>query len=581
MRWRVVVVALVAGALAGAAAAAPTAKPIDAPVTAPALGTQQQASIAFDGTRYLAVWLDGDASAPTLTIRAARLSASGDPVDAQPIAVASGAALAQPAVAFDGSRFVVTWLFSGQKLFATYVDGATATVAAPFQVPISSTATTAVVAGGGGSALVGWIQLDGADYRVHAALYTQSATTPVVVSSAPSGTNAYAVAAAWGGAAASNYLLAWQERPRANSTTTVHAARVSAADAAVDAELQLDSGSTSAVDPSVASDGQGGYLAAWMDRRATPFAIYARLVPSTGTPAASDFVLAHGATQYWRPQLGFVDGGYLAVWESYAPDVSTLFGGRVTTAGALIDGAAGIAIAAEPPAPTPLLPDDGSNRRTAVASDGATALTVWTRGSQGVTGDDVYVLPTDGAAPATTASKLLGRGLNVEAAPAVAANANELLVVWQDGRNAATSGLDLYGMRFALDGTPLDAAPFVVDDQPGDQFGPSLAADTNGDFLVAWADARNVDPAGDVDLYATIVGSDGKLRGAAGGFAVSRAPMAQLAPSVTRAPGGWLVAWEDWQAAPPASFLPWPGLQAALVSAGGTVAAPVAFAEIT
>ena len=81
---------------------------------------QRTSAIAFDGTNYLVVWGD-DRSGRGVQTFASRVSPTGRVLDPADILISAGAGptafgLAMPAVAFDGARYLVTWLEDDQVL---------------------------------------------------------------------------------------------------------------------------------------------------------------------------------------------------------------------------------------------------------------------------------------------------------------------------------------------------------------------------------------------------------------------------------------------------------------------------------
>ncbi|MEL7360955.1 MAG: T9SS type A sorting domain-containing protein [Bacteroidota bacterium] len=61
----------------------------------------------------------------------------------------------------------------------------------------------------------------------------------------------------------------------------------------------------------------------------------------------------------------------------------------------------------------------------------------------------------------------------------------DFVVVWEsDGQDGSGSGI--YGQRYASDGTPLGGEFQINTTTAGNQSAPSVAADLNGDFVVAW-----------------------------------------------------------------------------------------------
>ena len=89
-----------------------------------AAGDKTMGGVAFDGSRFLVVWGDprrGDTAVngPVLDVYAARVAPDGTLVDGPPdtggiiVNAFSGVSKVDPAVTFDGSRFVITWWIDG------------------------------------------------------------------------------------------------------------------------------------------------------------------------------------------------------------------------------------------------------------------------------------------------------------------------------------------------------------------------------------------------------------------------------------------------------------------------------------
>src|SRR6185436_10629109 len=101
---------LLAGASAYAAPQLAADLPIDSPVQTVALGGQRTAAAAFGAGRYLVVWQDSRGAAPSgFSIQGALFLPDGTADGAGILISAEGGVLDNPAVAFDGTRFVVTW----------------------------------------------------------------------------------------------------------------------------------------------------------------------------------------------------------------------------------------------------------------------------------------------------------------------------------------------------------------------------------------------------------------------------------------------------------------------------------------
>jgi hypothetical protein len=553
---------------------------VDAPVVAPATLVQQNAGIAFGGGQYLAVWEDWhDTASSGRAIRAARLSTDGAILDDPPLVVVDSSALvANPAVAWDGAQFLVVWQgpsgvsVQAGDIFGAYVDGTGAVGATFTVVGAAESQYQPVVAGGDGYALVAWTSDVVGSSQVRAALFGQAGNVlKADFALNPTFTNRQedTPAVAWGGPAAMRFLAAWQ-RPTA-IPTRIYGATVDLT-GTPSAQFQISATGSDASEAALASDGTT-FVAVWGDDRNFPNQdLYGRAIPFLAAPTAADYpvALAPMGGGFLRPQVTLAAGNLFVVWEAPVLGAkAVLYGGRMSADGTRVDGD-GTAISSAPPVDQRLLPSQVDARRAALASDGSKTLTVWATPSAGVTDRDVFVLPSDPSAATLTAnaSSPLGRARNYQISRSLGSDGDVFLLVWEDDRNVVASGLDLYGLRVGHDGNPVDPAPFVICDAPGDQFSPAVAAWPGGDFLVAWADGRNLDSGGDVDLYATRLGAVGAPVDGTG-FVVSQAANAQLYPTVAAKPDGWLVAWEDWRSAP--SGKQYPGVWSTVVDSSGAL----------
>lgn len=92
-----------------------------------------------------------------------------------------------------------------------------------------------------------------------------------------------------------------------------------------------------------------------------------------------------------------------------------------------------------------------------------------------------------------------------------------MFMVWDDARNAATTGTDIYAQRVSNSGNLLWASAGVqACNTTGNQTGPVLCADGAGGMIIAWVDA-----AGDQDIYVQRINSSGAIQYGLGGIAFS------------------------------------------------------------
>ncbi|MFQ5855005.1 MAG: hypothetical protein ACE5LU_05095 [Anaerolineae bacterium] len=118
------------------------------------------------------------------------------------------------------------------------------------------------------------------------------------------------------------------------------------------------------------------------------------------------------------------------------------------------------------------------------------------------------------------------------------------LVIWDDDRNAAFTGHDLWGRFFDPNGAPM-GAEFIVITAPGNQRQPRLVFNsTQQSYLLVWRDSRNAAATG-LDIWGQLLFNSGLRRG--GSFSISTAPADQSDPAVAFNPSSndYVVYWSD------------------------------------
>ena len=218
------------------------------------------------------------------------------------------------------------------------------------------------------------------------------------------------------------------------------------------------------------------------------------------------------------------------------------------------------AFAEWPPSGRAISGASGDQLSVAIAGDGAGGAILTWIDFRDATAVNIYaghVLATgkvDAAWPAN------GRPLRADAAavadepenpasPAIVPDGSGgAIVVWQDGRTAAT-GTDIYAQHVLASGgldpawPPNGTGLAVIE---GIQDIPTVASDGTGGAIVAWIDGRP--GASVVDVYAQHVLASGVVdpRWPANGVAVSVAPGPQAFPTVVGdGAGGVVVSWDD------------------------------------
>ena len=255
-------------------------------------------AVAFDGTNYLVVWTTSLGDEITGDIYGNRVSKAGAVLDGTGIPISTAAeARVDPAVAFDGTNYLVVWSDnrnSQSTQFAPDIYGARrqhfGTVLDSAGIPISTAANVQVapaVAFDGTNYLVVWDNQTGtsSEPAVSKAGVVLDGTAIPISSSAGGQVDP---AVAFDG---TNYLVVWRDF-RSGTSTDIYGARVTKAGTVLDSTgIPISTSAGSQTDPAVAFDGTN-YLVAWTDNRSgSSTEIFGTRVTKAGTVLDSTGVL--------------------------------------------------------------------------------------------------------------------------------------------------------------------------------------------------------------------------------------------------------------------------------------------------
>ena len=312
---------------------------------------QTEPAVAFDGTNYLVTWMDRRSGTNT-DIYGARVSQAGAVLDPAGIAISTTASFEQqPAVAFDGINQLVAW-GDGGRIYGARVSPAGA-VLDPAGIEISANGDYPTVAFDGTNYLVAWAA---GGYEIFGARVSPPGTVldpgGIVISARVGSRGEESPALAFNG---TNYLVAWEAYEPGDYYDSF-GARVSPAGAVLDPSgIAISTAAYNQRAPSVASDGTN-HLVAWQDSRTgTNWDLYGARLSQAGAvldPAGIAISTAEG--HQVEPAVAFDGTNYLVVWENFAGD-HRIYGARLSQVGAVLD-PAGIFIsapAAPPPPPPP------------------------------------------------------------------------------------------------------------------------------------------------------------------------------------------------------------------------------------
>jgi hypothetical protein len=452
----------------------------------PAPGDQELPAIAFDGTNYLVVWQDRRNGAYD-EIYGARVTSNGVVLDPTGMAISTQTNWQQrPAVAFCGGNYLVVW-----------EDGRFNTIS-------GARVTTAGVV------------LDTASISI----CSHFAFDPVVTSDS----NNFLVV--WGDCRSALDQVVWGDC-RNVIDPNIYGARVTPGGRVLDpGGIAISRASGSQQYPAVAYGGSN-FLVVWQDSRGgKDNDVYAARVSSTGALLDSTGIaIMVGQGYQQEPGVAFGGGNYLVAWQD---DESGVHGARVTPGGTVLD-RPGFAISTS---------GLGYFPKTAVAFDDTDFFVAWTDERAG---DAIYgARVTTSGVVLDTAGIPFSAGEGGRAQPATVFDGANLFVVWAGGRGDWYD--NIYGTRVTAAGVVLDSAGIIVSTGAYDQSAPSAAFD-GANYLAVWEDGRAGGPPA---IYGGRVTQAGGVLDPQS-IAISDAASQQWQPAVAFDGQDYLVIWTDYR----------------------------------
>ena len=362
----------------------------------PAPGDQAFPAVAFDGTNYLVVWEDTRSGGGD--IYGARVSPAGNVIDpgGVPISTAQGDQ-SLPAVAFDGTNYLVVW--ADERSGSAHIYG-------------SRVSTSGAV-------------LDPSGFQIE---------------------NGQDVFGNWSPAVAfgsTDFLVVWMDTSH-SLFGDLYGARVSSNGVVLDPNgIPILTTWRRQDRPALAFDGQS-FLVACEAEGLNGFETV--VVPVSPGGQVGSYVRVEPGYTGNAPGVAFGGDNYLVGWGDMRSGNSDIWGARVSSDWAVLD-----------PNGIDISPAPGNQRAPALTFDGAHYLAAW---EDARTGQDVFgarvgldgaVLDPSGIGIAITE--------DIEAQPASAHDGTNSLVVW---RRTASGGADVYGARLAPSGVVLDPDGILI-----------------------------------------------------------------------------------------------------------------------
>ncbi|HVU05162.1 MAG TPA: hypothetical protein VHE30_25610 [Polyangiaceae bacterium] len=506
------------------------------PIAAGATVTQPP-TLAYDGKNWLVAYYDSKQTA----VYGVRVSSAGAVLDATPFFIAAGQ---HPRVAFDGTNYLVVEDQVG-AFFAVYgqlVKPDSTRVGTQFVISASQRGEEYPdVAWNGATYLVAWAETNGLGGTIFATTVSSSGavgkvggttlggfTTPGHVAVASDGTkyfltvwsesyaaspkNCTVQAALVDGTGAKlgqsqlgspgsgsfydavphvTYGSGWYAAAWNDQSGGIYGTRVSVGGVALDpTPIQLANGPSTEGGVAITA-GASGYFAVWTDSRnvgtASSKDIYAaRLAPDLIATEASGFLVNQSPNLELQGAGAFNGTNYLVLWSDGRNGGSDIYGSRISPSGTLLD-----------PSAIEVSRGVGGHSLVAVASNGHDFFGVWDDSRQSSSYLVIYGarITASGSVQDVLGIPITTVANDFQQNPSVASDCTNYLVVWDDGRNFATTGNDIYAARVDGTGTVLDPAGIPINTAAGDQSTPRVAYDGSV-FFVIWDNKQNRDVRG-------------------------------------------------------------------------------------
>lgn len=260
--------------------------------------------------------------------------------------------------------------------------------------------------------------------------------------------------------------------------------------------------------PSVAMDSSGNSLVTWASENqdGSGYGVYGQRYDATGAVVGGEFkVNTYTTGEQTYPSVAMDSSGNSVVtWQSMAQDTSWLgiFGQRYGASGNTVGGEFQI---------NSYTPEDQSYPSVAMDSSGRSLVTWMSYGQDG-SGYGVYGQRYDTAGNTDGAEFNINTHTNDEQGnPSVAMNSTGKSVVTWQSYNQDGSGYGIYGQRYDAAGNT-DGGEFKVNTHTASQqYYPSVAMDSFGNFLVTWSsDGQDGNSYG---IFGQRYNADGSLNG--------------------------------------------------------------------
>ena len=292
--------------------------------------------------------------------------------------------------------------------------------------------------------------------------------------------------------------------------------------------------------PQIISDGAGGVIATWQDKRDGNYDIYAQRLNGLGQAqwTINGLAVCKAPSDQLEPKLTpDAQNGAIIAWIDYRAGTgfSDIYSQRILANGQPAWTPDGVVICGA----------TNTQWNVQVVQDGAgSAIIIWQDRRSG-TYDNIYAQRVDNVGRPRWADNgiAIAPALGIQYYPQAASDgAGGAMVTWQDNRRGAD--YDIYSQRVTRDGALLwGATGKPVCTAPGHQYNPQIVAQGSS-AVIAWQDRRGAD----FNICAQRLDLGGQTQWIADGIEVCNPPLDQFLPQLA-GDGfeGAIIAWPDYQ----------------------------------
>ena len=400
-----------------------------------------------------------------------------------------------------------------------------------------------ITSDGAGGAITAWMDYrSGTNWDIYAQRVDASgcalwATNGSAVCTADSGQASVEITSDGAGGA----IVTWGDRRRGQ--WDIYAQRVSASGLVMwaDTSVAICELSGDQAVPQMISDGAGGAIITWEDSRSGSYDIYVQRVDASGNWmwTNSGVAVCTALRDQYVPKITSDGaGGAIITWVDRRNDCNDIYAQRVSASGTVLWTANGVAICTAPGGWV-VYPEVTSYNIVSDGSNGAIITWVDCRNSsrdiyaQRVNASGTVMWVVNGVGICATAGTQTNPELTSD-------GSGGAIITWQDDRSG---DYDVYAQRVNASGTRLWAANGVtICTASGDKYYPQLTSDGAGGAVITWLDGRNTG----YDVYAQRVNASGVSSWAANGVGICLADSSQGLPQITSdGAAGAIIAWVD------------------------------------